>query len=105
MQETEPLQRRSTGGSSRRLDARGRLPDVDPRVSRVAVDALQFILTERKVARGRHGVLELPNASRADQRGRNAFVAKHPSDRHLRKRLPALASEVIERSDMGEILI
>src|SRR5262249_45458053 len=81
----------------------GSRPDVELPVERVAVDPLQLILAEGKVAQRPEATLDRVPAAGADGGTRDGRLAKHPRDGHLRQGLAALLRNLIERADVGEI--
>src|SRR4051794_34917734 len=82
-----------------------RLPQVDAGVDRVPVDFLQLVGGEVELVQRPQAVLQLLDRTGADQRARDALVAQHPGDRHLRERLAAVLGDLVERADAGEVLL
>ena len=56
-----------------------------------------------KFVEGVERVVELLDVARADERGGDALVAKHPGDGHLREGLAAAGGDVVQGTDALEI--
>ena len=68
------------------------------------VDRRELLRSERGAFDRADTFLDLRPAACADQGCGNGWLAKDPRDRHLRERLAATLSEIIERTNVVQIL-
>ena len=78
-------------------------PQVDAAVVRLAFDRRQFAGAEFQLPECADVLADLRRTAGADQRRRDARIAQHPGQRHLRQALAARLRDLVERGHAGEI--